>query len=180
MPILFSGTKYFQYRYRYFSNASSKTFFRYQILPILVPRLFSSTNYFWFQFQNFFCCSNLLRYWFRYHQQNEKFPVPGIPGTGTSHSALDSGHLNPLNRIFTTHVAHNWQWCQRLQLNTFQVRFPKLRTSTNLVFKSVEHLINRNFAFPGKWKMCCRKGGSANNKWESGTEFWQELHRHSL
>ena len=38
-----------------------------------------------------------------------------------------------------------------------------------LVFKSVEHLINRNLAFPdeletGKWQMCCRKGDSANNK----------------
>ena len=65
IPVLFSGTKFFRYRFR--------DFFRYQIFPIPVPRLFSGTNFF--------------RYRFRYHQKNEKFPVPGIPGTGTSHSA---------------------------------------------------------------------------------------------
>ena len=37
-------------------------FFRYQIFPIPVPRLFSGTNIF--------------RYRYRYHQKNEKFPVP--------------------------------------------------------------------------------------------------------
>ena len=37
IPILFSGTKYFRYRYRYF--------FRYQIFPIPVPRLFSDTKF---------------------------------------------------------------------------------------------------------------------------------------
>ena len=75
----FSGTKFFRYRFRdffpvpNFSDTGSETFFRYQFFPIPVPRLFSGTNFF--------------RYRFRYHQKNEKFPVPGIPGTGTSHSA---------------------------------------------------------------------------------------------
>ena len=32
--------------------------------------------------------TNLFRYRFLYHQKNEKFPVPGIPGTGTSHSDM--------------------------------------------------------------------------------------------
>ena len=65
IPVLFSGTKFFRYRFR--------DFFRYQIFPIPVPRLFSGTNIF--------------RYRYRYHQKNEKFPVLGISGTGTSHSA---------------------------------------------------------------------------------------------
>ena len=60
-----------------FSDTGSETFFRYQIFPIPVPRLFSGTNFF--------------RYRFRYHQKNEKFPVPGIPGTGTSHSGANDG-----------------------------------------------------------------------------------------
>ena len=74
----FFGTKFFRYRFRDFfpipnlTDTGSETFFRYQIFPIPVPRLFSGTN--------------LFRYRFRYHQKNEKFPVPGIPGTGTSHS----------------------------------------------------------------------------------------------
>ena len=55
-------------------DTGSDTFFRYQIFPIPVPILFSGTNFF--------------RYRFRYHQKNQKFPVPGIPGTGTSHSAF--------------------------------------------------------------------------------------------
>merc|ERR1712212_1326809 len=59
-----------------FSNTGSEIFFRYQIFPIPVPILFSGTNFF--------------RYRFRYHQKNQKFPVPGIPGTGTSHSAHNS------------------------------------------------------------------------------------------
>ena len=59
-----------------FSDTGSETFFRYQIFPIPVPRLFSGTNIF--------------RYRYRYHQKNYKFPVPGIPGTGTSHSAIES------------------------------------------------------------------------------------------
>jgi len=69
VPRLFSGTKFFRYRFR--------DFFRYQFFPIPVPRLFSGTNFF--------------RYRFRYHQKNEKFPVPGIPGTGTSHSDGQQG-----------------------------------------------------------------------------------------
>ena len=74
----FSGTKFFRYRFRdffpvlNFSDTGSDTFLRYQIFPIPVPRLFSGTNFF--------------RYRFRYHQKNEKFPIPGIPGTGTSNS----------------------------------------------------------------------------------------------
>ena len=76
----FSGTKFFRYRFRdffpvpNFSDTGSDTFLRYQIFPIPVPRLFSGTNFF--------------RYRFRYHQKNEKFPIPGIPGTGTSNSAV--------------------------------------------------------------------------------------------
>ena len=56
------------------SDTGSETFFRYQIFPIPVPILFSGTK--------FFRCR------FRYHHKNEKFPVPGIPGTGTSHSGI--------------------------------------------------------------------------------------------
>merc|ERR1712037_936459 len=76
----FSGTKFFRYRFRdffpvpNFSDTGSETFFRYQFFPIPVPRLFSVTNFF--------------RYRFRYHKKNEQFPVPGIPGTGTSHSDI--------------------------------------------------------------------------------------------
>ena len=61
VPNFSSGTKFFQYWFRYF--------FRHQIFPIPVPRLFSDTNL------------------FRCHQKNEKVPVSGISGTGTSHSA---------------------------------------------------------------------------------------------
>jgi len=77
--IKISGTKFFRYRFCNFfpvlnsSDTGSKTFFRYQIFPIPVPRLFSGTNFFWYRF--------------RHHQKYEKFPIPGIPGTGTSNSA---------------------------------------------------------------------------------------------
>ena len=54
IPVLFSGTKFFRYRFR--------DFFRDSILPIPVPRLFSGTKFF--------------QYRFRYHQKYEKFPVP--------------------------------------------------------------------------------------------------------
>ena len=72
------------------SDTGSETFFRYQFFPIPVPRLFSGTNFF--------------RYRFRYHQKNEKFPVPGIPGTGTSHSALDpetASDADQLNALYS-------------------------------------------------------------------------------
>ena len=78
----FSGTKFFRYRFRdffpvpNFSDTGSDTLLRYQIFPIPVPRLFSGTNFF--------------RYRFRYHQKNEKFPIPGIPGTGTSNSVYNT------------------------------------------------------------------------------------------
>ena len=78
----FSGTKFFRYRFRdffpvlNFSDTGSDTFFRYQIFPIPVPILFSGTK--------------LFRYRFRYHQKKEKFPIPGIPGTGTSNSAVET------------------------------------------------------------------------------------------
>ena len=45
IPILFSGTKYFRYRYRYF--------LRYQIFPIPVPRLFSDTKFDRYRFRDF-------------------------------------------------------------------------------------------------------------------------------
>ena len=66
IPVLFSVPN--------FSDTGSETFFRYQVFPIPVPRFFSGTNFY--------------RYRFRYHQKNEKFPVPGIPSTGTSHSDM--------------------------------------------------------------------------------------------
>ena len=50
IPILFSGTKYFRYRYRYF--------FRYQIFPIPVPRLFSDTKFDRYRFRDFFPVPN--------------------------------------------------------------------------------------------------------------------------
>ena len=49
-PILFSGTKYFWYRYRYF--------LRYQIFPIPVPRLFSDTKFDRYRFRDFFPVPN--------------------------------------------------------------------------------------------------------------------------
>ena len=60
-------------------DTSSETFSRYQILPIPVPRLFSGTNFF--------------RYRFRYHQKNEKFPIPGIPGTWDGKTILDKKNV---------------------------------------------------------------------------------------
>ena len=45
IPILFSGIKYFRYRYRYF--------LRYQIFPIPVPRLFSDTKFDRYRFRDF-------------------------------------------------------------------------------------------------------------------------------
>ena len=56
------------------------TFFRYQLFSIPIPLLFSVPNISDTGSETFF------RYRFRYNQKNEKFPVPGIPGTGTSHS----------------------------------------------------------------------------------------------
>ena len=43
---------------------------------------FSGTTFSQYRFRDFFSGSNL----FQYLKKNEKFPVPGIPGTGTSHS----------------------------------------------------------------------------------------------
>ena len=40
-----------------------------------------------YRFRDFFPVPICSGYQFQYHQKNEKFPVPGIPGTGTSHSA---------------------------------------------------------------------------------------------
>ena len=57
-----------------FLNFGDKNQFWYQIFPIPVQGLFSGTN--------------LFRYRFQYHQKNEKFQVPGIPGTCTSHSVF--------------------------------------------------------------------------------------------
>ena len=65
-----------------FSDTGSETFFRYSIFPILVLKLFSGTTFSQYRFRDFFSGSNL----FQYLKKNEKFPVPGIPGTGTSHS----------------------------------------------------------------------------------------------
>ena len=64
---LFSGTKFFRYRFRdffpgpNFSDTGSETFFRYQFFPI--------------------------------PPKNEIFPVPGIPATGMSHSGSNSRYL---------------------------------------------------------------------------------------
>ena len=56
------------------------------------------------------------RYRFRYHQKNEKFPVPGIPGTGTSHSAVPWGAalLKPI-RV---------QFCRSLLCAPLQTLYP--------------------------------------------------------
>ena len=79
------------------SDTDIDTFFRYHIFPIPIPVLFTGTNF--FRYRNFFpgpnfsdtdtktfSGTNFFRYRYRYHQKNEKIPVPGIPGTGTSHS----------------------------------------------------------------------------------------------
>ena len=86
VPRLFSGTKFCRYRFRdffpvpNFSDTGSETFFQYQIFLILVLGLLS--------------CTNL----FGYHPKIKKILVPGIPGTGTSHSGsepLDSSLQSP-------------------------------------------------------------------------------------
>ena len=68
IPILFSGTKYFRYRYRYF--------FRYQIFPIPVPRLFSGTKFYRYRFRYFFPVPNFYDTGSDTTRKNEKFPVP--------------------------------------------------------------------------------------------------------
>ena len=101
IPILFSGTKYFRYRYRYFfsvpnfSATGSGTFFRYQFSPIPVPRLFTVPNIsdtgsnttnklrnsryrklripFWYQFHDFF---GTRFFWYRFR---DFFPVLNFP-----------------------------------------------------------------------------------------------------
>ena len=79
-----------RYRYLYgtgthyksskFLNFGDETQFRYQIFPIPVPRLFFGTN--------------LFRYRSDTTNKNRKIPVPGIPGTGTSHSGRHHSIFN--------------------------------------------------------------------------------------
>ena len=63
------------------NDTDTDTFFRYQIFSIPIPVLFSVPN-FSDTGSETFSVSNF----FRYHQKYDKFPVPGLPGTGTSHS----------------------------------------------------------------------------------------------
>ena len=68
IPVLFSGTKFFRYRFRdffpvpNFTDTGSETFFRYLIFPIPVPILCPGTKFF--------------RYWFRYFFRYQIFPIP--------------------------------------------------------------------------------------------------------
>ena len=88
------------YKSSKFQNLCDKIQFRYQIFSDTDTGTFSGTKFFRYRFRDFFPVpnfsdtgsdtfsgTNFFRYRFRYHQKNEKFPVPGIPGTGTSHSA---------------------------------------------------------------------------------------------
>ena len=89
-----TGTNFLRYRYRYFfpgpifSGTGTGTFFRDQIFSVPVPVLFSGTKFFRYQYRYFFSGTNFFRYRDRYLQKGAKFPGPGIPGTGMSHSAV--------------------------------------------------------------------------------------------
>ena len=61
-----------------FTDTGSETFFRYQVFPMLVPRLFP-VPIFLDTGSETLSGTNFFRYRFRYHQKNEK-----NPGTGNS------------------------------------------------------------------------------------------------
>ena len=89
----FSGTKYFRYRYRYF--------FRYQIFPILVPRLFSDTKFYRYRFRDFFPVPNFSDTGSDTTRKNEKFPVPvPVPIINLLNSKNFATKINSGNKFF--------------------------------------------------------------------------------
>ena len=109
VPVLFSGTNFLWYRYRYFFpgpnffGTGTGTFFRDQFFTVPVPVLFSGTNFF--------------RYRYRYLQNGAKFPGPGIPGTGMSQSGANHPHRQPRSPSQDFKVCSNFRanCCQELQ-----------------------------------------------------------------
>ena len=89
-----TGTNFLRYRYRYFfpgpifSGTGTGTFFRDQIFSVPVPVLFSGTKFFRYRYRYFFPGPIFSGTGTGTIQKGAKFPGPGIPGTGMSHSAL--------------------------------------------------------------------------------------------
>ena len=101
-----TGTNFFRYRYRYFfpgpifSGTGTGTFFWDQIFPVPVPVLFSGTKFFRYRYRYFFPGPIFSGTGTGTIQKGAKFPGPGIPGTGMSHSGRY--YLHPSLVLFPT------------------------------------------------------------------------------
>ena len=80
VPVLFSGTNFFRYRYRFF--------FRDQFFPVPGPVLFSGTKFFRYRYRYFFPGPNFSGTGTGTIQKGAKFPGPGC------HTLVPRQYLN--------------------------------------------------------------------------------------